>query len=133
VRSGAVLPLLPPDVDTLAEHDGKGLVSLDDRADRLALLAFPRGDTKAAFGEGGRIASKTGKRSWKLEVRGAGGGRFDLQASLAGLSDAFEPCRVTLDGDRLAAKRWGYDAKKRVLTARFDGRAPVVVVKGRGC
>lgn len=42
VRAGARIPLLPPDVDTLAGHGSQpGLVHLSDRADALGELAFP--------------------------------------------------------------------------------------------
>ncbi|HEX6115546.1 MAG TPA: TIM-barrel domain-containing protein [Solirubrobacterales bacterium] len=132
-RAGAVVPLLPPEVDTLAEHDGKGLVSLGERSDRLALLAFPRGDTVAAFGDRGRISSRAGKRSWRLGLRRAGGGRIDLQASLASLRREIEPCRVLVDGEPLSPRRWAFDARTDVLTARFDGRSPRLTASARNC
>ena len=132
-RAGAILPLLPPEVDTLAEHDGKGLVSLEERDHRLALLAFPRGKTRAPFGDDGRISSREGKRSWHLDLRRAGGGRVDLQATLRTLRDGFEPCRVRVDGEPLAGRRWRFDPRTGVLTARFDGRSPELTATARGC
>jgi hypothetical protein len=133
VRAGAVLPLLPPEVDTLAEHDGKGLVSLDERSDRLALLAFPRGKSGGAFGDGGRLKSREGGAGWRLELRGAGGGRIDLQASLGSLRHRLEPCEVRVDGRRLPGRRWDFDARSRVLTARFAGRSPKLAASAKGC
>ena len=132
-RAGAVLPLLPPEVDTLAEHDGKGLVSLGERGDRLALLAFPRGDSSAAFGERGRIASREGRSSWRLSLRRAGGGPIELQATLRTLRHRVEPCRVLVDGKRLPGRRWRFDARSGVLTARFEGRSPELTASARDC
>jgi hypothetical protein len=132
-HAGAVLPLLPPDVDSLSQYRAKGVVSLEQRSDRLALLAFPRGRTDARFGENGRIASRERDGAWRLELRNAGGGRIDLQASLGALRDGFRPCRVEVDGKRLPGKRWAFDPKREVLTARFDGRSPKLVATGKGC
>src|SRR5262245_8289751 len=56
VRAGAVLPLLPADVDTLADYGtAPDLVKLADRRDRLELLAFPRGRTATPLGQAGRL------------------------------------------------------------------------------
>ena len=56
VRAGAVLPLLPADVDTLAPYAGAGVVRLADRRDRMQLLAFPRGRSRVAHGRSRRAA-----------------------------------------------------------------------------
>jgi alpha-glucosidase (family GH31 glycosyl hydrolase) len=133
VRAGAVLPLLPPEVDTLADHEGKGPVSLDERRRHLQLLAFPRGRSTARQGAGGKIVSREGDASWRLVLRGGKARRFELQASLGTLRNPFEPCRVSVDGKRLDPDRWDYSTKTGVLTARFAGRSPTLTVAGRGC
>lgn len=71
VRAVAILPLLPPDVDTLASY-GKagGLVHLSDRARRRTLLAFPHGRSRSALGPGESLSSREGRRSWSLRVSG---------------------------------------------------------------
>ena len=82
-RAGAVLRLLPPDVDTLASYgDDDGLVRLRDRADQLELLAFPRGHSVSRFYDDGRIASIERPGRWTLRVRG-NRGRSCRAASLA--------------------------------------------------
>src|SRR3712207_2071707 len=50
-RAGAVLPLLAPDVDTLADYGegAEGVVRLADRRDVLHLLAFPRGRSESSL------------------------------------------------------------------------------------
>ncbi len=133
-RAGTILPLLPPEVDTLAEDaEGSGLVSLAEREDRLNLLAFPRGETKARFGEEGKLTSTEIEDGWKLTVKGGDVDRFDLQASLATMKSATKPCRVEVDGKRLAKSRWDFDRQDEVLTARFRGRSPKLVATERGC
>ncbi len=41
VRAGASIPVLAPDVQTLAEHGGPGIVRLSDRLDAVRALEFP--------------------------------------------------------------------------------------------
>ena len=53
IRAGSVLPMLPAEIDTLASYgDGEDLVRLDERENRLRLLAFPRGRSRANLGTG---------------------------------------------------------------------------------
>jgi hypothetical protein len=133
VRSGAVLPLLPPDVDTLAGYGGgeDGLVRLRDRAGRLELLAFPRGRSVSRFYDGGRIASIERPGRWTLRVRGNRGRSYGLQASLGTLKRPLRPCRVLLDGRPLPASSWEYQAGERVLSASFSGARAKLTVVGR--
>jgi hypothetical protein len=137
VRAGAVLPLLPATVDTLAGYPSAGaggrgtvgsgtdaLTGLDDVSRRLELLAFPHGRSRSAFGEDGAIRSREGKRKrWRLTAKASKKKmRYSLQASLATLSRPFEPCRVRLNGERLRNRRWSYEGGTRVLEARFRAR-----------
>ena len=119
VRGGAVLPLLPPDVDTLAEYGGAGITKLSDRADRLELIAFPRGDSSSAFYEDEELVSSEGDERWTLEVDGSTERTYRLQASLATLEQPFAACEVTLDGVPLAADAWSHDLATGVLEASF--------------
>ena len=67
VRAGAVLPLLPADVDTLASYGpGPDAVPLSRRRGRLDLIAFPRGRWKGTFFKGERIESREGNRKLTL-------------------------------------------------------------------
>ena len=103
-RAGSVVPLLPPDVDTLADYGtGDDLVKLADRRDRMELLAFPRGSSSSSFYRGERFVSSESPSSWRLEVQGARERTYDMQASMGTLGGSFEPCEVRLDGRRLAA------------------------------
>ena len=127
VRAGAVLPLLPADVDTLTRYgDAPDIVNLHDRAGRRQLLAFPRGSSRAAIGKGASVRSRETKRGWRLTVKGKRKRTYSLQASLATLKRPFKPCAVKSGGRRL---RFSY--RKRVLRARVKLRTGSVAALRR--
>ncbi len=112
VRAGAVLPLLSPDVDTLASYGrGGSAVRLRERAGRMRLLAFPRGRTTARMGARERLSSTEGRRVWRLGVRGTRKRRYSLQASLRTLRRPFAPVSVSLNGRVLPRRAWRYDRR----------------------
>jgi alpha-glucosidase (family GH31 glycosyl hydrolase) len=119
-RAGTLLSLLPPDVDTLASYgDSAPVTSLDERAGRRVLLAFPRGSSSARLEDGGELRSAERRGGWRLSEKARSHVKWDLQASLATLKHPFRPCDVRLDGKRL---EWSYDAGTGVLSARFGAR-----------
>jgi alpha-glucosidase (family GH31 glycosyl hydrolase) len=131
VRAGAVLPLLPADVDTLAPYGGPGVVRLRDRRDSMQLLAFPRGRSLARMGPRGEtLRSLEGEGRWTLRVRGKRARRYRLQASLGTLRRPFVPRVVRLDGRPLARRDWSYDRRRATLTVSFDARARTLSVVG---
>ena len=88
VRAGAVLPLLPADVDTLASYGpGPDAVPLKKRRGRLDLIAFPRGRWKGTFFHGEKLRSVVHGRKWDLVIHGKRKRRYRLQAALP-----FETC-----------------------------------------
>jgi hypothetical protein len=125
VRAGAVLALLPPDVDTLAEFGAgaPGLVRAVDRADELRLLVFPRGESTGRFLERGRYRSVEGSGRWELAGRAERPTTWTIEASLATLESPFTPCGVRLNGRRLADGDWSFEPATRVLRARASGRS----------
>jgi alpha-glucosidase (family GH31 glycosyl hydrolase) len=120
-RAGALIPMLPSGVDTLARYGGpdEKLVRLADRRNRIALLAFPRGTSRARFGERGRLLSRERHGRWVLRVGAPKRTRFRLQASLSTLRDAVRPCSVRIDGRRLPGGRWNYEPRSGRFVARF--------------
>jgi len=101
VRAGAVLTLLPPDVDTLAGvGTPKGVVDARDRARRRVVLAFPRGRT-----------IRLGDRRMR---------EYRLQASVRR-----RPCALRLNG-RVVPFRWF--RKRRVLHSQFRARTGKLVI-----
>ncbi len=131
VRAGAVLALLPPDVDTLTSFPTAGsTVQLADRQSELRLLAFPRGASESRFDRSGRLVSTEENAGWRLEVRGDRQRTIGLQASLSTLNRPFVPCRVTLDGRPLDRTAWQYDSTSRSLDVTFRTRGGVLTVAG---
>ena len=130
VRAGAVLPLLPADVDTLAPYAGAGVVRLADRRDRMQLLAFPRGRSESRMGaRGERLVSVEGGGRWTLAVRGKRARGYRLQASLRTLRRPFAPRRVLLAGRPLARSAWSYDRRSGVLRVAFRCRSARLAVE----
>jgi len=131
VRAGAILPLLPPWVDTLADHGWgtPGLVRLADGPRSRDLIAFPRGRSAARLDGGGRIESDEVPEGWRLALRGPATS-WRVQASLRTLERPIDPCAVEWNGRPLADGAWSWDAGQGVLRARFEGRGTLVV---RGC
>jgi sulfoquinovosidase len=128
-RRGTVLPLLVPDVDTLAGYgDGKRQVRLADRAGRLDLLAFPYGRITTKLADGSRLVSRDRGDRWVLSVSAKRSTTFRLQASLGTLKKPFVPCAVSFAGKALARSAWSYRDSTRALTARFAGRKGRLVV-----
>ncbi len=129
-RAGTLLPLLPPDVDTLAPYgDRATAVSLSERAGRRVLLAFPRGRSAARLEDGGRLLSRERPGSWSLEIRSRRVRRWTIEASLATLREPFRPRVVTAHGGRLGS--WRYDPRTRVLRATFTARRGTLVARMR--
>jgi hypothetical protein len=130
-RAGAILPMLPNGVDTLApEGDGAGLVHAGDRRRNLVLLAFPRGRSRAALGDAGVVRSRErGDGSWVLRIRSPNARKVRLRAGLGALRRPFRPCAVELDGKPLDPRAWGYSARRRALTVGFRTRSGSLSVR----
>ena len=128
-RAGTLLPLLPADVDTLADrYDTAALTSLRERAGRLRVLALPRGRSSARAGTDATLTSSEGRRSWTFTVRGRRARTIDVEASLATVRRPFRPRAVTAGGRRVS---WAFDRRARVLRVRgLRGRAIVLRVVG---
>ena len=130
VRAGAVLPLLPPDVDTLADYGaGSGVVRLRDRRRRMELIALPRGRSQSRMYERERLSSIEGARGWRLKVSGSSRRTYRLQASLATLRRPFRPCAVALAGRPLPRRAWSYRRATGVLKARFAAKRGTLAVR----
>jgi len=120
VRAGALIALLPPDVDTLTGYGrAPGLVHLNDRLHRMVLLAWPRGRSVRRFNEEERLASVEGPGRWTLTVHGRATRTYRLQASLSTLGHPLIPRQVSLNGHPLPRSAWRYHPRTHVLRARF--------------
>jgi sulfoquinovosidase len=123
IRAGAILPLLPPTVQTLSGYGSASTVGLHDVRNRLHLIAFPRGKSRSPFGENGGLRSRERKHSWKLTIRRAKRHRVVLDASMSTLRHKLRPCQVRVDGRRIRRKAWS--ARKGVLHVRFTSPGKV--------
>jgi alpha-D-xyloside xylohydrolase len=132
VRAGAVIPMLAPDVYTLAEHgaDDPTVVRLADRLDQLHLLAFPRGDTSGNFFEAGRYFSVETPEHWTLTLDDPVARTIHLQANLQSLTQPFTPCTVSVGGSPLNASEWEYAIDTGVFTVSFSNKAGELQVQG---
>jgi sulfoquinovosidase len=121
VRAGAVIPLLLPDVDTLADYGAgtDGLVRLADRRGERRLLAFPRGDSESRLPHG-TLTSRELARAWTLEIA-APSGRWSIAATLATLARPFSPCAVEWRGEPLAREQWSFDEATGVFRTDVSG------------
>ena len=134
VRSGALLPLLPADVSTLAGY-GTGVVHLADRRDRLHLLAYPAGRSRAGAYEHDRLSSRATRGRWRLTIRADRALRIDLEASTVALRGThgrrFRPCAVRLGRRALPRRAWRFDRRLKVLHVRFRAKAATLDVRDR--
>ena len=132
VRAGALLPLLPADVDTLASrYDSRGLVSLGERKRRIHLLAFPRGRSAARAYQSERLVSRERRGAWRLRIRGEVRREWRIEASLSTLRHPFRPRCVKVDGGRLSGKRWSYSKRHRRLRIGVRARRARIAVLAR--
>ncbi len=121
VRAGSILPMLPPEVDTLSDYgEGRGLVHLSDRVDEMHLLAFPRGRSRRGMNEDELLLSRElrGGSGWLLRIEGSRARSYRIEVALGALRRPFVPRSATLDGQALGSRRWSYDPHGDVLRTR---------------
>lgn len=128
VVAGAVIPMLAPDVWTLAEHgDDPSIVHASDREDQLHVIAFPRGKSAGEFYKNGSWTSEEAAGSWTLVLDGGTPRTIHLKASLRVLEQPFEPCAVTLDDTPISEDDWSYDSDTGVLEIRYETTSGTLV------
>jgi hypothetical protein len=142
VRAGALLPVLPADVDTLADRyadggaasrgsGGGGQVSLADRKRKLDVLAFPRGRSASrAYGNGKLISRERGGK-WRLKIKGKQRRKYKIDASFATLRHPFAPECVTVKGKQLSGKAWSYSKGKRLVRIKVRAKRTAIAVRAR--
>jgi hypothetical protein len=135
VKAGAIVPMLPADIDTLAPYgdDDPEVIRLADRRNQLTLLAFPRGRSQSALGATGRAISTESAGSWRLQLDGKPSTLYTVRASLGALRSEIEPCSVTADGRPLDGSAWRFDAGTQTLTAKLPRSTERLVVSESNC
>jgi alpha-glucosidase (family GH31 glycosyl hydrolase) len=91
-RAGALLPLLPTDVQTLTDH-GTGVVRLADRARRLRIVGWPRGTTRRIVAPRTIVTVAERGRRLVVRVRGDVRRRYRFELSQVALR---RPCASVL-------------------------------------
>ncbi len=133
VREGALIPLLHPSVETLADYGAGSAVRLRDRERHLRLLVWPRGRRTVSLGpEAGETAtSEETSSGWTLEIRGNRSRVYEIEAALGTLAGgAFRPCSVRAgERGRTPVHSWRYDRETGVLRLRVFARNALVVVR----
>lgn len=131
VRAGALLPMVPPSVDTLSPYGAANpdVSRLYDQPAR-SLLAFPRGATATAFDQGSirSAESRRGPRKWTLRIRDHRPRTWTVRASLTSLKRPFRPRCLAVNGK--AGKGWRYDHASRTIEFEIRsrrGRTTVVI------
>ena len=128
-RAGAILPLLPADVDTLSPYTAPGAISLQDRRNDLRLLAFPRGWSSARIHTGERVvSSEKRRRRWVMRIEGKQRRRYTVEAALGTLRRPFRPCRIRANRRPV---RFTYDRSTSVL--RFTATGRRIRIETRAC
>jgi sulfoquinovosidase len=139
VREGALIPLLDPSVETLADYGEGAAVRLRDRLDVLRLIAWPRGRRTVSLGTAGAghdrgetVTGAESKTGWRLHIGGVRTRTYEIEAALGSLErGAFSPCTVRGRGGALV-ESWAYDRATGVLKARVRARRGHVLVQ-RSC
>jgi alpha-glucosidase (family GH31 glycosyl hydrolase) len=132
VRAGALIPLLEPNVDTLANrYATPEQVSLAEGKGKVDLLAFPRGRSGGRAFHGDRLLSREKRNRWKLTIRGVTERRWKLDASLATLKHRIRPRCVEIDGEALPRKRWSYSPEAQRLRLEVRAKRTKIVVRSR--
>ena len=122
VKAGAAIPLVAPDVWTLADYGtSSDIVHLSDRQDTRRIVAFPRGTWTGALGVGETLTSTEGTNTWSLAIAsprttvGSQGRTYAIDAALGTLKSPFIPGCVKLGSTTLPTSAWSYAAASKVL------------------
>lgn len=131
VQAGALIPMLSPDVFTLAEYgDDPEIIHASDRDDFLHVLAFPRSETSGAFYDDDAWTSAEGDGAWTLTLVNSTERTIHLEASTRTLGQPFDVCGVSLDGTALPEEDWSYDEATGVLDATYTTTSGVLEATG---
>lgn len=131
VRAGAIVPMLSPDVFTLAEYgDDPAIVHASDRDEFLHVLAFPRGETSGGFYDDGIWQSVETEASWALTIENDRERTIHLEAAMGTLLAPIEVCQVSLDDEPLSESAWSYDPAAGILDVTYTTVSGTLRVTG---
>ncbi|MGB8330886.1 MAG: TIM-barrel domain-containing protein, partial [Polyangiales bacterium] len=129
VQTGAIIPMLSPDVFTLSEYgDDPAIIHASDRDHLLHVLAFPRGETSGAFYDDGAWTSTEAEGTWALTLDNGRERTIHLEASMRTPVEPFDVCGVELDGSALPDEDWSYDEITGVLDATYTTTSGILTI-----
>ena len=145
VKAGAIIPLLDPEVDTLAPATNPGVVSFDQRRDHLRLWVWPDGDSHFRLYDGTLLESRETSSQWQLEISGAPPSPRELQirvdwrnrrvtaTAVPGSVTSIRFGPLTPHADRAAfdasSVGWWFDASEGLLWIRVTTRDDYITVR----
>ena len=130
VRSGAIIPMLRPTIDTLAPATLEGIESYTNDPGALYLRIFPDGASSFATHDGTEIAVGEGSALSVVVTPGEAFTSFVVEIDWANRgATATDPSTVAVDGEALTAADaveagcncWSWDADHGLLRAAFEG------------
>jgi alpha-glucosidase (family GH31 glycosyl hydrolase) len=131
VEAGAVIPLLAPDVFTLAEYgDDPEIIHASDRDELLHVLAFPRGETSGEFYDDGTWTSVEEDINWTLTIENSRERTIHLEATMVTRITPAEVCEVSLDGTPLPEGTWSFDQTTAILNVTYTTTSGELLVTG---
>jgi alpha-glucosidase (family GH31 glycosyl hydrolase) len=131
VRAGAIVPLLSPDVFTLAEYgDDPEIVHASDRDGFLHVLAFPRGETSGVFYDDGTWTSIEDGIDWTLTIENSRERTIHLEATMSSRITPAQVCGVSLDGSALPEEDWSQDVTTGILEVTYTTTSGTLSITG---
>ncbi|MDF1564482.1 MAG: glycoside hydrolase family 31 protein [Deltaproteobacteria bacterium] len=133
-RAGALVPLLSPEVETLAEATAPGVIDRADREDELWLRIFPGAERTFCLEDGTCLSSAEGADGLTLTVSDAPLARTHVVEIAWHLRSAQAPLGVSSGGTALTmhADRAAFDAAAPADGAFFDDLAEVLWIRAAG-
>jgi alpha-glucosidase (family GH31 glycosyl hydrolase) len=131
IEAGAVIPMLAPDVFTLAEYgDGPAIVHASDRDGLLHVLAFPRGETSGTFYDDGTWTSIEDDVNWTLVLDNGREREIHLEATMLTRITPVSVCGVSLDDTPLPDGAWSFDETTAILDVTYTTTSGTLLVSG---
>ena len=131
VEAGAIIPLLAPDVFTLAEYGNDSeIIHASDRDGLLHVLAFPRGETSGTFYDDGTWTSVEDDINWTLTLDNGREREIHLEATMLTRITPVPVCGVSLDGAPLPDEAWSFDETTAILEVDYTTTSGALLVSG---
>ncbi len=131
VQAGAIIPMLAPDVFTLAEYGGDpAIIHASDRDGFLHVLAFPRGETNGTFYDDGTWTSVEDDVNWALTIENDRERTIHLEATMNTRITPVQVCGVSVDGVPVPEDDWSFDETTAIFEITYTTTSGTLEVRG---